>query len=65
MQPLKTFMPFELTNLSGNSPQINEGYWSVCKTLNNLLFAEIILIGQSSSKSLGSSSRSVIEYAVF
>ena len=65
MQPLKTFMPFELTDLSENSPQIYEGYWSVFKTLNNLLFAEIILIGQSSSKSLGSSSRSVIEYAIF
>ena len=37
-------MPFELTDLSGNSPQIYEGYWSVCKTLNNLLLAEIILI---------------------
>ena len=31
MQRLKTFMPFELTDLSGNSPQIYECYWSVCK----------------------------------
>ena len=31
MQPLKTLKPFELTDLSGNSPRIYECYRSVCK----------------------------------
>ena len=34
------------------------------KTLNNLLVSGVVLIGQSSSKSLRSRSRTVIEYAV-
>ena len=46
MQPLKTFKPLNLADFSGNIPQINEYYWSVCvvglhKNLRNVCFQKV------------------------
>ena len=49
MQPLKTLKP-DLPDLSGNSPQIYECYWSVYGKKLESFVSENVLIGQSSSK---------------
>lgn len=49
MQVLKTLNHLNLPNHSGNSPQIYECFWSVAKTLENPLFWQKAVIGQSSS----------------
>lgn len=41
-QPLKTLNRLNVHDLSGNGPQIQEYYWSVCKTLENLLFQKML-----------------------
>ena len=56
---VENFKPFK-PNLSGNSPQIYECYQPVCKKkLENLLFSENVVTGQSSSKRSGLSIRTV------
>lgn len=46
VQPLKIFKPLNLPDFSGNIPQINEYYWSVCvvrlhKNLRNFCFEKV------------------------
>ena len=58
---VENFKPFNLPNLSGNSPQIYECYQTVCKKKNLRIscFQKTIVTGQSSSKRSGLSIRTV------
>lgn len=51
---VENFKPFNLLNLSGNTPQIYECCQPVCeKKLENLLYSENVVTEQSSSKRSG------------
>ena len=49
MQTLNTLKLLNLPDLYGNSPQIYECYWSICKKLGKSFVSKNVVIGSAAS----------------